>query len=113
MAAHRHFTNRDELLVAVMERGHDQFVACMHRALAAPTPLERLVAAGQAYLDFAIANPRDSDLMFLRTAGCDLTGAPLGWRDAATFRALYAPALEVALRPPRLPVAPPAAEQLS
>lgn len=164
MAAYRHFTNRDELLAAVMEHGHDKFLACMHRALGAPTPLERLVAAGQAYLDFAIANPRDYDLMFLRTAGWDLKGAPLGWRDAATFRflvdrvaeckasgllesgdtemaafsiwalvhgmvslylahklqadeatfrTLYAQALEEALRPPRPAVAPHAAEQLS
>ncbi len=86
MAAYRHFDGRDALVVAVMEQGHDKFLASMHRALSAPTPLDRLVATGKAYLDFALANPRDYDLMFLRPAACDMTGTPQTWRDAATFR---------------------------
>ena len=88
MAAYRHFPNRDALLIAVMEHGHDKFLTCMSRAMAATGPLERLIASGQAFLDFALANPRDFDLMFLRTAKVDLECAPLAWRDAATFRFL-------------------------
>jgi AcrR family transcriptional regulator len=88
MAAYRHFPNKEALLVAVMEHGHDKFLACMSRALSAPSPLDRLVASGQAFLDFALSHPRDYHLMFLRTAQVDLTCAPLAWRDAATFRFL-------------------------
>ncbi len=88
MAAYRHFPNREALLRAVMEHGHDKFLACMSRALAAASPLARLTASGDAYLDFALANPRDYELMFLRPAQVDLTCAPLAWRDAATFRFL-------------------------
>ena len=88
MAAYRHFPNKDALLVAVMEQGHDRFLASMSRALSAGGPLERLVASGQAYLDFALAHPRDYDLMFLRAASADQSCAPLAWRDAATFRFL-------------------------
>jgi AcrR family transcriptional regulator len=88
MAAYRHFPNRDALITAVCALGHDKFLACLHQALAAPGPLERLGAAGQAYLDFALACPRDYELMFLRTAKADLTGGPPASRDAATFRFL-------------------------
>jgi hypothetical protein len=50
--------------------------------------MERLSAAGQAYLDFALAHPRDYELMFLRAAKVDVTRGPLAWRDTATFRFL-------------------------
>lgn len=86
MAAYRHYPNREALIDAIMESGHDRFLVCMHRALSAPGPLERLAATGQAYLDFALENPRDYELMFLRPAHCDETATPLAWRDAATFR---------------------------
>ncbi len=88
MAAYRHFPNREALLLAVMEHGHDKFLAAMSRALSAAVPLQRLTASGDAYLEFALANPRDYELMFLRPAQVDLTCAPLAWRDAATFRFL-------------------------
>lgn len=88
MATYRHFESRDALLRAIIERGHDKFLERMLRALAAPDPLARLDATGQAYLDFALTHPRDYDLMFMRAGEVDEQCTAEAWREAATFRFL-------------------------
>ncbi len=88
MAAYRHFENREALMRAVIERGHDAFLKRMHQALAASGPAERLAATGLAYLDFALANPRDYALMFMQSVASDPCERSPAWRDAATFRFL-------------------------
>jgi AcrR family transcriptional regulator len=88
MATYRHFKGRADLMQAVMEQGHDQFLAYMARAMTAPTPLERLLTTGRAFLDFALENRSDFKLMFMRAAEHDRNCEPSAWRDSVTFRFL-------------------------
>lgn len=57
-AIYRHFDGREAVLADVLREAHRTFSRYLYRALAAPTPLERFVAAGDGYLDFVIDHPR-------------------------------------------------------
>lgn len=61
---YRHFDNRDALLIALLEEGYRRFVACLAPAETAETPEQRMEAAGEAYLQFAIEQPGYYTLMF-------------------------------------------------
>jgi AcrR family transcriptional regulator len=63
-ALYRHYDGREAVLADVMREAHRAFMSYIYRALEAPTPLERLVRAGQEYLDFAIEHPRWYTIMF-------------------------------------------------
>ncbi|OBI16319.1 hypothetical protein A5712_26885 [Mycobacterium sp. E2327] len=64
-AAYRHYANRDELLAAVIVYALQRLAAMMHEALNTVPPrgdrkrraLARFRATGQAYVDFALAEP--------------------------------------------------------
>jgi len=89
MAIYRHFDNWDELLEAVIERGHATFLTYLQRALAEPTPAARLARAGQEYLNFALEHPRDYAAMFTHPRVSQaMRGKTPHWRDFATFRFL-------------------------
>ncbi len=83
-AAYRHFAGHDELLEAVQQRAMDAMTAAMSRRTAAiepPTNPEaaqaRFAACGQAYVEFAVAQPG-----LFRTAFC--RGNQLGVRSDQT-----------------------------
>ncbi len=57
-ALYRHFADKDTLLRAVVGEGSRLLGSHLFRALEAPTPLARLRAAADAYLDFALAQPQ-------------------------------------------------------
>jgi AcrR family transcriptional regulator len=57
-ALYRHFADKDAILREVVGEGSRLLGSHLFRALEAPTPLERLRAAGVAYLDFALAQPQ-------------------------------------------------------
>ncbi len=57
-ALYRHFENREEVLLDVMGEAHDELFRTLSRALSGASPLERFEAAGEAYMDFALAHPR-------------------------------------------------------
>jgi AcrR family transcriptional regulator len=90
-AAYRHFADRDDLLRAVCERCMDRLAEMMEAGLArvgpAPGPdaaWDRLRAAGQAYVDFALSEPG-----WFRTAfGVPHTVEPIGSRPRDPYRIL-------------------------
>jgi len=57
-ALYRHYDGRDEVLAAVVDEAYGLLSRYLQRALAAPTPRERFLRAGRAYLDFALEEPR-------------------------------------------------------
>lgn len=57
MTPYRYFKDKDDILAAVRTRAFNRFAAAMESARAKPRP-------GNAYLDFALANPAAYRLMF-------------------------------------------------
>jgi AcrR family transcriptional regulator len=88
MAIYRHFENRPALLQAVLEQGFAIFLGYLQRALAQPTPWERLWHAGDQYLAFALEHPRDYALLFMEPDEDRHGKGPRIWQEAATFRFL-------------------------
>jgi AcrR family transcriptional regulator len=62
----RHFSGLSSMLSAVTAEAFDELVATVSRHVdaAEDDPLRRLRAAGQGYVEFAIANPGPYELMF-------------------------------------------------
>lgn len=66
MTPYRYFASREDILTAVRIRGFERFAAALETAYTT-TPGDaraRVMAAGQAYLDFAFANAHTYRLMF-------------------------------------------------
>ena len=64
-APYRHFSSRDELLIAVAREGFDRLTAVMQKSMArARTALERLQLSGCGYVDFALKWPHHFLVMF-------------------------------------------------
>lgn len=63
-ALYRHFADKDAILREVMGEGSRLLGSHLFRALEAPTPLERLRATANAYLDFAVAQPQAYRALF-------------------------------------------------
>lgn len=57
-AIYRHFDGREAVLADVLREAHRTFSRYLYGALAAPTPLERFMGAGEGYLNFVIEHPR-------------------------------------------------------
>lgn len=64
-AVYRHFDGKEVLLAAVCEEGFRTFSSYLLRALAEPTPMGRLRAAGDCYLRFATDHPHDYRVIFM------------------------------------------------
>ena len=64
-AIYRHFRNKEELLIAVLEEGFRTFEQYMWNALAGEDPEERFRSTGRAYLDFAIEQPQFYKVIFM------------------------------------------------
>lgn len=88
MAPYRHFPSREALLAAVVEQSHAVFASHLQRALAAPTPEERLLQAGFEYLNFALEHPRDYALMLMNAPPESEAASASRGRDRATFQFL-------------------------
>jgi len=65
MALYRHFRNKDAVLIALVDRGFTLFGEYQLRALAGKTASERLLLAGQAFLDFTLENPQFFKVIFM------------------------------------------------
>lgn len=63
-APYRHFDNRLALLEALAITGFQRFSAMMAQAERTSAPARRITAMGQAYVNFALANPNLFRLMF-------------------------------------------------
>ncbi len=67
-AVYRHFDHKDALLSAVCREGFLIFSGYLMRALAEPTPLQRLRSSGALYCQFALENPHDYRVIFMTPA---------------------------------------------
>jgi len=65
MALYRHFRGKDALVQALVEIGFAHWETRLARAVKARSPRRRLDNALAAYRDFALAEPRLFELMFL------------------------------------------------
>jgi len=91
-AIYRHFRSKAALLEAVADRGFEAFEASLARALDdVRGPRKRALCVLEAYLDFALAEPRLFEIMFL-TARPKLRRFPRDFKvgRSATFNRLWA-----------------------
>jgi AcrR family transcriptional regulator len=85
-ALYRHFADKDALLREIMGEGSRLLGSHLFRALEAPTPLERLRATANAYLDFAVAQPQAYRALY--EAGEVEDGSPIQLQRGAMRRFL-------------------------
>lgn len=83
-AVYRHFDDKEALLRDVCAAGFAIFSSYLLRALAARTPRERLGAAAEQYLLFAVENPRDYRFIFMGAAEDFATLAPADTSESAS-----------------------------
>lgn len=62
---YRHFDSKAALLSAVCEQGFQVFASYLMRALAEPTPAQRIRATADQYVRFGLENPRDYRFIFM------------------------------------------------
>jgi AcrR family transcriptional regulator len=65
MAIYRHYPDHAALLSALSDQGFAEMAAVLREAPLAGEFSDRMVAACEAYLDYALVNPRLFELMFL------------------------------------------------
>jgi AcrR family transcriptional regulator len=85
-ALYRHFADKDAILREIMGEGSRLLGSHLFRALEAPTPLERLRATANAYLDFAAAQPQAYRALY--DAGEVEEGSPIQLQRGAMRRFL-------------------------
>jgi AcrR family transcriptional regulator len=61
---YRHFDSREQVLLEVVREAYQRLAQQLHRALQGRTPAERFELAGDAYLEFALSNPRLYDVLY-------------------------------------------------
>lgn len=64
-ALYRHYQNREHVLADVVREAYREFTSYLYRALEGRTPWERMVRAGNAYLEFALEHPRWYEILFV------------------------------------------------
>lgn len=82
-ALYRHFDSREEVILALVAEAHRVLGQYLYRSLAARSPEERMRLAGQAYLDFALENPRLYDMLYLAPGVLGLEDYPREVADQA------------------------------
>lgn len=75
-ALYRHFGSKEELLLAVVEQAYDVFSRYLYRALRGSSAEERFHLAGEAYLDFALENPRLYEALYTTPEALGMEGFP-------------------------------------
>ena len=63
-ALYRHYQGREEVILEVVGEGYRLLSARLMEALGGATPLERLLRAGEEYLEFALAYPRYYEVLY-------------------------------------------------
>ena len=64
-ALYRHYESREQVLADVVRHAFRDFTATLYRALEGRTPEERLIRAGEGYLDFALKHARWYQILFV------------------------------------------------
>lgn len=75
-ALYRHFQDREDLLITVVNDAFDRFEEHLGRGLTGTTAQERLALLAQGYLDFALDHPREYALVFLLPGAFGLDRVP-------------------------------------
>ncbi len=83
-----YFKDKDEILYALHNRGHEIYLEEQEKLAAIPDPLERLKKHADVYFEFAMNNPEIYDLMFI------LDRPPLKHDDTA----VHCERMELAMR---------------
>jgi AcrR family transcriptional regulator len=100
-APYRHFRDKNELLAAVAAQGFEELTRAMRRSAKGAAPLEKLRAAGLAYVAFALRRPQHFTVMF--DTSFDQGALPSGIRAFETLLSL----LEDCQRAGQLPAGDP------
>lgn len=89
-AIYRHFESKEDLLLGLVDQGFRLFGDRLYRALEAATPVARLAATGQRYIDFALQHPGYYGLIFVTPQFWSNEELPpaVRKRSHATFRFL-------------------------
>lgn len=86
-AIYRHYKDKGELLDGIINDGLEKLQSRLAPALEAATPLERLRRMGDAYLEFAIEQPKFFDYAFLTpNAGSGSISKEIERHDRQIFR---------------------------
>jgi AcrR family transcriptional regulator len=85
-AIYRHFRDKDELLDEIVSSGLEILDGYLKAALAAPDPYQRLIALADAYLAFALEQPKHFDLAFMIPAPARAMSLELQRHNRETFR---------------------------
>jgi AcrR family transcriptional regulator len=64
-AIYRHYTDKEDLVLAVCEKGFSRFAQYLSRGLQGETPKERMALSAVAYLDFALEQRGYYEVMFM------------------------------------------------
>ena len=103
-APYHHFENREAILAAIAEEGFRQFNAAVESA-SGNSAVARLIAAGHAYVRFALSHPAHFQVMF-RPELVDLEKYPSAMAEAsrgfAILQSLIDGIVREKLLPPRL-----------
>lgn len=89
-APYRHFADKDEMLVAVVEQGFSLMRDTMQagKAAAATDPISQFAAAGSAYIEFALQHPAYYRIMYSGNLLFNAGQEALQHTSADTFREL-------------------------
>lgn len=99
---YRYFDGKDDIVATLAADGYRRLDRALRRVLDTPDPIERLVALGMAYVDFAHAQPEHFQLIFSRLVSerrslAEPTGeSPYALLSEAVATAVAAGALAVA-----------------
>lgn len=68
---YHYFRDKNEIFHALHQGGFQQMMQKMQVLASVQNPMERLIAMGRLYVDFALENPDMYDLMFIKEAPID------------------------------------------
>lgn len=75
-AIYRHFKDKDTLLQVLIREQYELFLEYLAAPPSASTPLDRLMAAFDRYLDFALEHPNGYELLFIAPHGISIDHYP-------------------------------------
>ena len=91
-AIYRHFTDKGDLLRALIREQYTLFLEYLATAPAAETPIDRLMGAFERYLDFSLDHPNGYELLFVTPHGISIDRYPADFASGRSrgFRQLKA-----------------------
>lgn len=75
-ALYRHYESKEHVLADVVREAYREFTSYIYRALEGRTPWERMVRAGNGYLEFALEHPRWYEILFVAPERMGMASLP-------------------------------------